>query len=250
MLGSLPRPRLQQPCPSPGLPPVPGQPAAVPAAISRRARLFSLPGFVLQQVVLITTERGGSGGQAGVCCMRLWPRVFCCGGCRQTVMVVRPGIFSGMQPSDQERLWAFRTRAGSLGGPAWWLSAPLLGKVLRASLLPLAVEWGHFSSQAGGEELTGTCTTSIPGQGGLPLPSGVSNARLPCRQAALETSPFSPATVSASHTTCGHLRCPVSSVSHTDNERGAVVPPCGCGNSSKVTQPGFGRAKTSHPAGL
>lgn len=128
MLGSLPRPRLQRPCPSPGLPPVPGQPAAVPAAISRRARLFSLPGFVLQQVVLITTERGGGGGWAGVCCMRLWPRVFCCGGCRQTVMVVRPGIFSGMQPGDQERLWAFRTRAGSLGGPARWLSAPPLGQ--------------------------------------------------------------------------------------------------------------------------
>lgn len=124
------------------------------------------------------------------------------------------------------------------------------GKVPRASLLPLAVEWGHFSSQAGGEELTGTSTTSIPGQGGLPLPSGVSNARLPCRQAALETSPCSPATVSTSHTTCGHSRCPVSSVSHTDNERGAVVPPFGCGNSSKVTQPGFGRAKTSQPAGL
>ena len=126
----------------------------------------------------------------------------------------------------------------------------LLGKVLRASLLPLAVEWGHFSSQARGEELTAPAQPAYLASTGSPLPSGVSNERLPCRQAALETSPCSPATVSSSHTTCGYLQCPVSCASHTDNKRGAVVPPCGCGNSSKVTQPGFSRAKTSHPASL
>lgn len=165
-----------------------------------------------------------------MCRVRLWPRVFCCGGCGQTVLVAQPGIFSGMQPSDQERLWVFRTRAGSLGGPAWWLSAPPLGQGPRGlSLLSSAVEWGRCSSQARGEELTDTCAASIPGQGGLPLPSDVSNARLPCRQAALETSAYSPATVSSSHTTCGHLRCPMSCVSHTDSERGSVIPPRGCG---------------------
>ena len=200
-----------------------------------------------------------------MCRVRLWPRVFCCGGCGQTVLVARPGIFSGMQPSDWERLWAFRTRAGSLGGPDRWLSAPPLGqgprglsplplgKVLVASLsspwarsswplspplgqgprglslLSSAVEWGRGSSQARGEELTDTCPASIPGQGRLPLPSDVSNARLLCRQEALETSACSPATVSSSHTTCGHLQCPISCISHTDSERGSAVPPRGCG---------------------
>ena len=73
-----------------------------------------------------------------MCRMRLWPRVFCCEGCGQTVLVARPGIFSGIQPSDWERLWAFRTRAGSLEGSDPWRSAPPLGQDPRGlSLLPL-----------------------------------------------------------------------------------------------------------------
>lgn len=122
-------------------------------------------------MVLITTERGGGGGRAGMCHRRLWPRVFCCGGCRQTVPVVRPGIFSlGCSLVTGKGCGLLEPEPGALEAQLSGCQPLPLGKVLRASLLPLAVEWGHFSSQARGEELTAPAQPAYLARTGSPFP--------------------------------------------------------------------------------
>ena len=109
------RPRLQRARPAPALPSVPSQPAAVPCSY------FQPTARLLCSCCLCLTAGGSHYRPAGWQQWTCWhvPResLAMCpvpGGCGPAPLVVRPGIFSGMQPSDGERPWALGPQPGSL----------------------------------------------------------------------------------------------------------------------------------------